>query len=150
MIDLPPRYYRRDGTPYQNRPDAVLEWGRDFENFKERIVKQQTLWWGGWISTVWLGLNHRFGLGPPLIFETMVFPPKLTMRPIGIDGFKIVIPWIKRGYSDLDCDRYSTEAEAREGHKRMFRQWLIPYKLITRILQDARFKIQIKRRVMKQ
>jgi len=25
------------------------------------------------ISTVWIGLNHQFGSGPPLIFETMVF-----------------------------------------------------------------------------
>lgn len=27
------------------------------------------------VSTVWIGIDHRFGLGgPPLIFETMVFP----------------------------------------------------------------------------
>jgi hypothetical protein len=25
------------------------------------------------ISTVWLGLDHQFGVGPPLIFETMIF-----------------------------------------------------------------------------
>jgi hypothetical protein len=25
------------------------------------------------VSTVWLGLNHSFDDGPPLIFETMVF-----------------------------------------------------------------------------
>lgn len=26
------------------------------------------------VSTLWVGINHRFGDGPPLIFETMVFP----------------------------------------------------------------------------
>ncbi len=26
-----------------------------------------------WISTLWLGINHNYGDGPPLIFETMVF-----------------------------------------------------------------------------
>jgi len=26
-----------------------------------------------WISTVFLGLDHQFGKGPPLLFETMVF-----------------------------------------------------------------------------
>jgi hypothetical protein len=25
------------------------------------------------VSTIWLGINHRFGDGAPLIFETMVF-----------------------------------------------------------------------------
>jgi hypothetical protein len=54
-----------------------------------------------YISTVWIGIDHGFGLGAPLIFETMVF----------------------RGEeSDLACERYSTEEEAIEGHKRMVEQ----------------------------
>src|SRR5262249_41846496 len=28
---------------------------------------------GSYLSTVWLGLDHGHGLGPPLIFETMRF-----------------------------------------------------------------------------
>ena len=28
---------------------------------------------GGLVSTVWLGLDHGFGSGPPVIFETMLF-----------------------------------------------------------------------------
>ena len=29
---------------------------------------------GEWsVSTVWLGLDHSFGCGPPLIYETMIF-----------------------------------------------------------------------------
>jgi len=33
---------------------------------------------GRWVSTVWLGLDHRFGSSEaePLIFETMVFESK--------------------------------------------------------------------------
>jgi len=52
-----------------------------------------------WISTVWLGLDHRFrGDGPPLIFETMVF---------GDGGGDM---------SGIDQRRWSTEDEARRGH----------------------------------
>lgn len=48
------------------------------------------------VSTVWLGLDHSYGDGPPLLFETMVFG--------------------ESDWSDQDCKRYSTEAEARTGH----------------------------------
>ena len=48
------------------------------------------------VSTVFLGLDHSYGHGPPLLFETMVFV---------------------NGVSET-CDRYSTWAEAEEGHAR--------------------------------
>lgn len=53
-----------------------------------------------WVSTVWLGLDHSFGSGPPLIFETMVFAGDHDLG----DG------------RERDCRRYTTEAEALEGH----------------------------------
>lgn len=94
-------YFRRDGTPYSN----AMEWAKDFEQgMKLRRVDETLLWWGGRVSTIWLGLNHNFGLnGPPLIFETMVFPPKSTM--------------------DLDMERYSNEAQAIAGHQAMVKRW---------------------------
>jgi len=46
------------------------------------------------VSTVWLGLDHGYGGGPPLIFETMVFG----------------------GAHDEDQWRYPTEVEALAGH----------------------------------
>lgn len=58
---------------------------------------------GSRVSTVWLGLDHSFGAGPPLIFETMVF---------GGEDF-----------DDLDMERYATEEEAIEGHKAMVAKW---------------------------
>ncbi len=48
------------------------------------------------VSTVHLGLDHAWGCGPPLIFETMVFG----------------------GEHDQECWRYSNLADAREGHAR--------------------------------
>ena len=50
------------------------------------------------ISTVWLGIDHGFGRGRPLIFETMVFAS----------------PEFKH---DMDCRRWHTEAEALAGHE---------------------------------
>jgi hypothetical protein len=53
------------------------------------------------VSTVFLGIDHSFGRGDPLLFETMIF---------GEDA----------EYENLEsyCERYSTWAEAEEGHAR--------------------------------
>lgn len=59
-----------------------------------------------WISTVWLGLNHQYGTGRPLIFETMVF---------------------SKEESDLACHRYATEAEAIAGHERVVEEVSLIY-----------------------
>lgn len=48
------------------------------------------------VSTVWLGMDHGWGHGPPLIFETMVFG----------------------GAFSESQERYSTEVEAVAGHRR--------------------------------
>lgn len=79
--------YGRDGSPL-----PLSEWGRLFE--EHRPVAEETV--GRYrVSTVWLGIDHSFGSGPPLIFETMVF---------------------RNTYNDVYCNRYSTEQEAIEGH----------------------------------
>ena len=56
------------------------------------------------VSTVWLGLDHNYDGGKPLIFETMVFPKG---------------EWLERY-----CERYSTEAQAKKGHKKAVKQFL--------------------------
>jgi hypothetical protein len=86
-------YYDRAGNPITS-----AEWARRLAN-EQRVAETEVP--GLWISTVWLGLDHSFGGGRPLIFETMVFPAK------GSD----VTSW-----GELDSDRYSTEAEALAGH----------------------------------
>lgn len=50
-----------------------------------------------WVSTVWLGIDHGFGYGAPILFETMVFG----------------------GEFDEWCLRYQTRAEALDGHRRV-------------------------------
>lgn len=92
-----PLYYRRDGTPMD-----IDEWCKEFE--KERHVAETVLPWGGYVSTVWLGLEHNFVFGRPLIFESMVFESK-------------------GNFNELDVARYPTEVDAIIGHARLVKKW---------------------------
>lgn len=91
-------YYDRAGVPM----DDVMSWAESFDHANRRVGFTTVT--GGnpprtyEISTVHLGLDHGWGDGPPIIFETMVF---------GLDD------------DDEMMDRYSTEAQAREGHTAM-------------------------------
>jgi len=81
------RYYAIDGTPI-----TFEQWAAADAN-PERQVGDDTID-GVVVSTVLLGINHRFGNGPPLIFETMIFG----------------------GEHNEEQWRYSTLAEAKAGH----------------------------------
>lgn len=64
-----------------------------------------------YISTVFLGLDHSFGMGRPLIFETMVFANKET--EVEMFGKKHTIHRSLDEYSN----RYTTMDEAKAGHE---------------------------------
>lgn len=81
------RYYDRAGNPISMMQSVELF------NEDERRVGDDTI--GPLrVSTVHLVIDHQWGDGPPLIFETMVF---------GDDDH-------------APCWRYSTEKEARKAH----------------------------------
>lgn len=90
-------YYKRDGNQTSDLSEAL----------RDKRVAQDFLAEGFCVSTVHLGIDHRFGEGPSLIFETMVFRQ---------ENGKVT------SFSDLYCDRYSTEAEAAAGHARVVAQ----------------------------
>lgn len=93
-----PLYYDYDGKPID-----VLAWALLFQDSEARTVGRDQC--GPYlISTVWLGLDHGPHEGKPILFETMVFSPE---------------------ESDIECVRYSTWAEAEEGHKRMAERYAI-------------------------
>jgi hypothetical protein len=52
--------------------EDLLTWGRWLEDSQQRVVKQEDVG-PFWVSTVFLGLDHNWGDGPPLLFETMIF-----------------------------------------------------------------------------
>ena len=52
----------------------LMQWGEWLQK-ANRIVKQDKVGKVGevLVSTVFFGLDHSFGSGPPLLFETMIF-----------------------------------------------------------------------------
>jgi hypothetical protein len=85
-------YFDRSGHPI-----TMEQWAKLLENREYCRIGDTTIHVKGHdvrISTVWLGLDHCFGEGPKLIFETMVFG----------------------GSQDGYVRRYSTWQVATEGH----------------------------------
>jgi hypothetical protein len=78
---------------------SLAEWGRYMANEQgQRTVGYDEVG-ASTVSTVFLGIDHGFGLGPPRWFETMVF-----------------------GHVGEPTWRYATWDEAREGHEAVVRR----------------------------
>ena len=84
-----------NGNPVQ-LPDGVFPNNKPASQFhlKTKVKEYE-------ISTVFLGLDHSHGHGPPVLFETMVF-----------------------GGDKYDCvqERYYTKKEAIKGHKKIVKE----------------------------
>jgi len=52
-------------------PCSLVEWATGFESDTRHVADNE--YKGVRVSTVFLGLDHAFGEGPPLLFETMIF-----------------------------------------------------------------------------
>lgn len=76
-------------------PVELEVWARWFETADRQV--RDTFRDDVRVSTVFLGLDHSFGHGPPVLFETKVF----------VNG------------SGDEMERYSTWDEAVEGHENM-------------------------------
>lgn len=82
-----------DGNPIPC--DDIFIWGEWYENnFEARIVARYEIG-DVCVSTVFLALDHSFGDGPPLLYETMVF-----------------------GLPEEHCERTSTKQQAIKCHER--------------------------------
>lgn len=73
----------------------MMAWARWFET-ADRVVEKTNIA-DVEVSTVFSGMNHQYGEGPPLLFETLVFG----------------------GEQDGDVWHYSTWNEAKVGHGRV-------------------------------
>lgn len=112
-----PWYFNRDGEPISMLQAGVLGQDDSYRHVASDYLLDGTIW----VSTVWLGLRHAPYIEdhPPYIFETMVFvhtpeeeiaERKRYWASRGEDSYDF--PW-----SDLQCDRYTTEEDARNGHR---------------------------------
>lgn len=70
-----PGYYDKDGQPIDLTRFCEL-----MQEFEYRSIDRTTV--GPYlVSTIWLGIDQNFaGVGPPLIFETMVFAEETPMH----------------------------------------------------------------------
>lgn len=95
-------------TPIKCTGDVVSQaqqftiWDQDF--IKNRRVALAILPNGYRVSTVFLGLDHSFNGGPPVLWETMVFGPET-------------------GSMDLDGGRYTSYDAAVTGHAVFVERW---------------------------
>jgi hypothetical protein len=78
--------------------DSIDDWGEMFQDTESRRVGQREYIGVYEVSTVFLGIDHGFSGGAPLLFETMVFGD---------------------GPRDGEQYRYATWDEAEAGHKRV-------------------------------
>jgi hypothetical protein len=94
-----PMYFYPDGKPIVSDGllDDTMKWALLFEETKYRIVGKTKTLWGEKLSTMWLGMDHGFGCGQPLIFETMLFAPVRGKRH-------------RYGEIETDCERRTREA----------------------------------------
>ena len=65
-------YYILDAEHQAVKVD-LHTWAAWFENDTNRRVASTEINSEVWVSTVFLGLDHCFGGGPPVLFETMIF-----------------------------------------------------------------------------
>lgn len=124
---------RVDGTHFDRKgnPISMRNYAR-LHNGEYSVVKQEYVA-NYWVSTVWLGINHSFGHGPPLIFETMVFDadaPDYRLFDYLPDDWKFEDglpddlperPEVTR-WQELDMDRYTTEEQALAGHAKIVQE----------------------------
>ena len=74
--------------------EDILQWGKWFATADRHV--NQTKRNGINVSTIFLGIDHSFDGGGPILFETMIFG----------------------GEQDQEQWRYATWEEAEEGHKK--------------------------------
>jgi hypothetical protein len=91
----------------------MLTWARWLENFDNRRVALDTTQLFE-VSTVFLGCNHGWGKGPPILFETMVFERQAEIKKI----FGKLMPV----RNDTECFRYSSWDDAVTGHQSTLRR----------------------------
>jgi hypothetical protein len=101
-------------TPARCVDDDLIAWAEWMETADRQVADTRHELFR--VSTVFLGLDHRFsGKGPPILFETMAF--LLTGDPNAKDI-------LHRCDESIDCFRYATWEDAEIGHQAMVRRML--------------------------
>lgn len=98
-------------------PEACLDigrWGKWFETADRTVAREELMNGDVVVSTVFIGFDHCFDGGEPLLFESMVFGEEHLS-----EFFKR--PMMMR--DDLEMRRYHTWDEAEKGHQQLVAQY---------------------------
>jgi hypothetical protein len=101
------KYILDDDNNLVEEPD-LIKWGQWMEEAGKRRIVAKTQVGKYLVSTVFLGLNHQWGSGPPLLFETMVFT---RAHKIYEHNERLY-----RAREEISCDRWTTWDQAQRGH----------------------------------
>lgn len=89
-----------DGQP--EPCEDLLTWGRWMESREARVVARDEFDGGVRVSTVFLGLDHSFGAGEPVLWETMIFggphsdyQERYTSREAALEGHREAVALVK-------------------------------------------------------
>lgn len=106
-------YYILDEMGVPQRVN-MLTWARWFETFANRRVAFTEVG-GAHVSTVFLGLDHSFECGPPVLFESMAFSGDLSgdlglgrryhTREQALRGHKEIVEELRRRQKQIDALR---------------------------------------------
>ncbi len=104
--------------------EDLLEWGRWLATAANRRVRLTRV--GPYfVSTIFLGLDHSFGAGPPLLFETMVWvddPHEIEIQANPERGTEARTLKMDRSFLD-EQKRCSTWLQAEAQHPRWSRSF---------------------------
>jgi hypothetical protein len=123
------RYMLQDDGETPIAVDDLFVWGRWLEDQRGRRVMQTRLGWPTYsytyfLSTVFLGLDHNFAAGPPVLWETMIFRQRRRDGTPPRFRFQRARPRFRRscrrptdhlGFDEWQ-DRYTSFADAISGH----------------------------------
>ena len=105
--ELRPMKYKFQSSPMHLWEAELVDHVKHMEKVR-RVAETHVK--AAWISTIFLGLDHAWNGGTPVLFETMIFD----------------LSFKRRRYDDFQV-RYTSSAEARENHERVSRlcKWLL-------------------------
>lgn len=110
-----PMFYDRAGKPL-----TTLEWAevfeRRFEEDREYHLVGSTHVGDVWISTIWDGIDHNLGEGPPAFFETVIFGEGYLFSRYGSEeaalaGHDLAVAFVESG-------AYAAEREADRAERK--------------------------------
>ena len=94
-----------DGTVDCMAMEQYIEETKKNPKFGKRKVVKQEYVGDVWVSTIFLNIDHGFGSGFPILWETMVFPQDDDSG------------------RELEQERYCFEQEAIDGHEYMVEKY---------------------------